>query len=768
MSVKAVPEILGFRSFFLRTMLCVGFILVVSNLHVYAQTATLRGFITDFSDGRPIPNVNVVLTDSTDVLFGAATDGDGYYQISQIRPGRYTLRITFIGYETHVDTLLFSGSDIVTLNIDLAVSEQVMDEVVVETEGGAAAVAAGLQTVRPSDLTRIPTPDISGDLASYLQTLPGFITLGDRGGQLFIRGGTSSQNLVLMDGMLVYQPFHIIGFFSAFPEDIVSYADIYAGGFGARYSGRISSAIDISMRSGNKHRFEGKVSAAPFLTSVRIEGPIKKDKISFLVSFRESVVEELAPLISSEPLPFRFGDRFAKIHVELGPNNQLSLLGMQTHDRGTIDPESVSELGNDAVRWKNTVFGARYLILPRNIPLLAELILSSSKVENASGPIDRPDRRSTAHRITSEANMTHYQGNTKVNWGLFARTILLDYAMGGLFQDYEFEKLSLIEVGIYLDTDIAVNDRLQINPSLSLNSFPSIYFTSLEPRIRIHWRPNGEAGRHEFSAAWGIYAQGITGVTDDRDAGSIFTAWLSTPIAQPVSQAMHAILGWQVQARSWLRFGAESYYKRLYNLAVPAWSALAKFTTTLELADGNVYGFDTRMEFQRPYLYGYIGYGFSWVEYQAAQENFGLWFGEPVQSYHPPHDRRHQINAVASLDLGSLTVNLRWQFGSGLPYTKPQGFDEWIPLRNLVDVRRAPGATRLIYEKPYRGRLPTYHRLDLSVDRFFRTRWGTLTVQAGMINVYNRQNLFYFDLFTVRRVDQLPVIPFVGMSMEVN
>jgi len=735
---------------------------------VNAQTATLRGFVTDVEDGRPIPNVNVVLTDTTETLLGAATDSDGYYQIGRIRPGTYILRATYIGYETYTDTLSLARSDIITLNIDLAVSEQVLDEVVVETEGGAATVAAGLQTVRPSDLTRIPTPDISGDLVSYLQTLPGIITLGDRGGQLFVRGGTSSQNLFLMDGMLVYQPFHIIGFFSAFPEDIVSYADVFAGGFGARYNGRISSAIDVSMRSGNKKRFEGKVSAAPFLTSVHVEGPIKKERISFLISLRESVVEEMAPYISSEPLPFRFGDAFAKIHAELGPNNQLSIIGLRTHDRGTIDPGKLSEAGNDAVRWNNTVFGVRYLILPRSIPLLAEIILSSSKVENTVGAVDRPERSSTAQRVNTEANITHYLGETKINWGMFARTLLLDYAMGGLFQDFEVNEMSLIEVGIYLDTDITMNDKLEFNPSLSINSFPSIYQSSMEPRLRLHYRPGGEDGRTELSAAWGLYTQGIAGITDDRDAGSVFTAWLNTPVARPVSRAMHTIVGWQMQARPWLRLGTEGYYKRLSNLAIPAWSALARFTTSLELADGHVYGLDTRVEFQRPFLYVYLGYGLSWVEYRAAQENFGLWFDEPVQRYHPPHDRRHQINAVASLEIGSVTVNARWQFGSGLPFTRPQGFDEWVPMRELTDVRRAPGATRLIYDKPYQGRLPTYHRLDLSVDRNIRTRWGALAVQAGMINIYNRDNLFYFDLFTVRRINQLPVIPFVGLSLEVK
>src|SRR5690606_24875027 len=150
------------------------------------------------------------------------------------------------------------------------------------------------------------TPDVEGDLATYLQTLPGVVTLGDRGGQLFVRGGTPSQNLVLIDGLLVYQPFHIIGFFSAFPQELVQSVDVYAGGFGPRYSGRVSSVIDVTMREGNKQRFEGAASVSPFLASARAEGPLRRGAVSFLASLRSSVIEPVAPTLIGQELPFQF------------------------------------------------------------------------------------------------------------------------------------------------------------------------------------------------------------------------------------------------------------------------------------------------------------------------------------------------------------------------------------------------------------------------------------------------------------------------------
>jgi hypothetical protein len=745
-----------------------GLLLCTAAPSALAQTATVRGFVTDSTDGQPLQDVNVVLENTTAGLTGTATGRDGYYQLGGLAPGTYALRVTSVGYAPVVDTLVLAAGALVTRSIALVPRAEALEEVVVETEGGPARVEGGLQRVRPGDLARIPTPDGGGDLASYLQTLPGVVALGDRGGQLFVRGGTPTQNLVLMDGMLVYQPFHIIGFFSAFPEDLVSYADVYAGGFGARYSNRLSSVIDVAMRSGNKQRFAAAASAAPFLTSLRVEGPISRGRLSFVGAVRESVIEQTAPALVGDALPFHFGDQFGKLHAQLGPNHQLSFTALHTFDRGTIGPEDAAPAAADAVRWENTVAGLRFLTLPRTIPILGEFLVSTSYVENVAGAPERPERSASAQRFNLEAHITHFAGDTRLNWGLYARTLLLEYALGGLFQNLAFDDISLVEAGLYGEAVIHLGDRLRLSPGVAVNSFPTTFNTTVEPRLRVTWRPAGDAGRHQLSAAWGLYRQGITGVSDERDAGSVFVAWLPTPSAEPNETAMHALLGWQMAALPGLTLGVEGYYKRLRNLAVPAWSALARFTTQLISADGTAYGLDARAEWQRGPFYLYAGYGFSVVEYEGAQDNFGLWFGEPVQQYHPPHDRRHQLNLVASAQVAGFEASVRWQYGSGLPYTRPYGFDNWIPLREPLDVRTLGGTYRLIYDRPYDGRLPAYHRLDVSVERRFRLGWGSTTLQAGVINAYDRANLFYLDLFTARRVDQLPLVPFAGLKIEVE
>jgi hypothetical protein len=171
-----------------------------------------------------------------------------------------------------------------------------------------------------------------------------------------------------------------------------------------------------------------------------------------------------------------------------------------------------------------------------------------------------------------------------------------------------------------------------------------------------------------------------------------------------------------------------------------------------------------RGEYDRGSFYGFLGYGWSWTQYELAQDPFQAWFGEPVQRYHPPHDRRHQANALASYEIGGFHLSGRWQVGSGLPFTRPIGFDEAIDYRfGVPDVRRTFGETRMVVEKPYLGRLPVVHRLDLAVQRTFGLSFLEFELQAGAINVYDRTNMFYYDIHTMSRVNQLPLVPYLSL-----
>lgn len=766
-----------------RRPLCTLALLIVAGLLsfpelVHAQrTATLRGFVVGADDGQALQGVNIAVRDMAgELVSGTATDLDGLYIILNLPAGRYAVVSSYIGYATQTDTLDLAEGEIRTHNIDLTPDTEALDEVLVESErlAGAARVTAGQQAVRPADIELVPSPDVSGDLINYLTTLPGIVSTGDRGGQLFIRGGEPSQNLVLLDGMILYQPFHILGFYSAFPSDVLNQADVYAGGFGSRFWGRLASVIDVQTRNGNKNRFSGVFTAAPFVSSAMVEGPVVPGKLSALVSARQSVIDIVGiDRMLGEDLPYEFGDIFAKVHGVINENNQFSVSGIWTHDRGRLGLPR-DGVPPDEIRWSNQGISGRYLVLPRTFPVRAEALFAVSRLTTELGPADAPTRSSTIEGFKASVDISYFGKRLDVNAGLHAQTPLPESQLGGLFQNVRSSRDVVGQVAFYLEPEFTIFNSLRIRPGLLVQHYRSHPFPFYEPRLRMVYT----AGKHEISGAAGVYHQEIIGLNDRRDATSIFTVWTAIPSPRDdsrgvdvregrIPQAIHGILGYRVNPSPQVEFSIEGYYKQLDNLFVSEWTAFPRFTTRLQPAEGTSYGADARLELRLGSFYGYVNYGLSSTRYQAKQASLELWYGTEVLDFRPPHDRRHQINALASYTLGRTELSARWQFGSGLPYSRVLGFDGFILMDGMVDVFETEGNSRVIYEGPYRGILPTYHRLDLSAERKFFVSGAEITIVASVINAYDRSNLFYLDLFTSERVDQLPLVPTVGVKVAV-
>ncbi|MAQ95502.1 hypothetical protein B1759_04700 [Rubrivirga sp. SAORIC476] len=745
--------------------------LLLATSSAWAQTGGLRGFVTGADDGQPLIGATVLAAPlAADGSLdgeprGAAADVDGLYVIPRLSVGRYLVRVSYVGYETEIDTLTIDAGPLRSYDVALRVETGGL-EVVVESERstGGARVTAGVQAIDPRDIDIVPAPDVSGDLASYLTTSPGVVTTGDRGGQLFVRGGEPSQNLVLLDGMALYQPFHVLGFYSAFPSDILAGADLYAGGFPARYGGQVSSVLDIQTRNGNKRQLAAAASVAPFVSAARVEGPIVQGTTSFVASGRVSVVEEGAARLVDRDLPFDFGDVFGKVHSVLTPNAQLSVQGIHTYDRGTIG-EDVGGTVPEEVSYRNTAAGLRFLYLPNVSALRAEILVNASSLESDQG-LDTlrnvPLRASSIGRINAETNLTFYLPSVDLKTGVFVRTNRLtsDLRLVGGDNLREF----YTEAGAYIEPELRLGG-LSVQGGVRVQSYPNDGRTYLEPRARIVWSGRGQ----EISAAGGLYHQEVIGVNDRRDVANVFTAWTRAR-SEEVPSAWHGIVGYRVTPTPWLELVAEGYYKYLQNLQVAEWTAFPRFSTGTQPADGEVYGLDTRVEVRAgDALYAYVSYGLSEVTYDAQGPNLELWYGSESLRFNPPHDRRHQLNALVSTTVAGVDLSARFQFGSGLPFTRALGFDRFISPNTPPDVFETPGTSRVIYERPYNGRLPTFHRLDLSADRTFTLRSGLdLTAQLALINAYDRANVFYYDTFTLQRVDQLPLIPSFGLKIAVN
>lgn len=737
--------------------------------HVAAQRAVVRGFVSEAGSEQVLQGASVGLRAADGRLLGAVTDGDGYFIITRVPPGRYTLRITFVGFAPYEETLDLVAGAVLRRRVVLAPQEAALEEVVVsaDAEQWVTAVAAGLAPVVPAQIARVPIPGVSGDLAAYLQTLPGITVQGDRGGLFFVRGGALDQNLALLDGLPVYMPFHVLSFYSAFPEAVVDEADVYTGGFGARYGSRLSSIMDVRARNGNKQQVAGAASVAPFLSTVRIEGPLVRDRVSVLGSVRHSLVEAVMPDLFGQNLPYRFGDQFGKVHAFLSPHHSLSVTALHTFDRGDIagtrktfegDRQAAAPNDSSEVAWENTVVGGTYTYLSGFLPLLARITVGRSEMTSEMGPPDARERRARIASVDLAAEVTYFLGANELRVGGIRRASTLSYELGGQFQGLpEVAGNDLTEVMGYVEADVRLAGvRLQAGGHLY--ALPARGRQWLDPRLRFSWRP--AAGRWQVHAAWGVYHQVVAGLNDERDIGNLFTAWVPTPDGAPVPGSMHALAGGTLRLAPGLSVAAEAFFKNFHDLSVPVFSAFPAFTTALQPADGEALGADLRLDFRdRPFWFasvldGYASYALSKVTYQTAQG-----------TYHPAHDRRHQVNILLHARKEAIGVTIQFQYGTGLPFTESGGFDKWLLLTPEVNVGTAPGRDRILYGPPFGGRQPSYQRLDFWLERRVERGRTVATLRLGALNLFNRHNLFYYDLFTFSRVDQLPFVPSVGLKI---
>lgn len=740
------------------------FSLTVAITEVLAQNYTVQGIITDQETSQPMEGANIALQklpSDNGQVYGMAADENGFYQIRNLQPGSYSLRISFIGFLVYSDTLDIGNQEILTISIGLTPDEEQLDEVVVAPIGGAARLEAGRQRISSEDIQRVPTPSGSGDLASYLQALPGVVTVGDRGGQFYIRGGSPAENMVLVDGTMIFQPFHILGFYSVFPAELVNEVDFYAGGFGPRYSGRTSSVMDVKMRDGDRYQYSGSAAVSPFVAEAIVEGPLRNGKSSFIASSRRSLVEYSSPLFMQEEYPVHFDSQYLKLSHFGVQDTRCSGLALRTHDRGQLDFD-----GGEVFQWKNFLFGGRCVVLPTGSDLLFDINAGISRVSNAVGNRTDPERFSWINRFNLDTNLTRYIRQTRFNYGMFVHIATLRYDLKDQFQIPQNAKEHILSGGGYIETTIPIGEQVRIYPGTVFTLFREKYNPILEPRLRISWEPAG-LNDAQLNLSFGRYTQSLVGLSDTRDASSAFSAWMTAPIGNSRMESIHGLIGWHQALGGGFHISFEGYHKRLRNIPVALWSTLAEFTTDLALADGKIVGGDFRLEYNRRPFYGFIGYGYTWTEYQSSQDHFGIWFGEPVQRYHPSHDRRHQINGLTSFELGKYTAAVRWELGTGLPFTRPIGFDEiFFYNEKLPDLHREFGTSRVILEKPYQGRTPAYHRLDISLERRFSFDLTQLVVQIGAVNAYDHRNLFYYDVYTHRRIDQLPFAPYLSLKLE--
>ncbi|HSI89902.1 MAG TPA: TonB-dependent receptor, partial [Adhaeribacter sp.] len=282
----------------------------------WAQTAEVRGFLYNEKNGEPLIYSNILIFKDSKLVQGAQTDVNGYFSVTRIQPGTYELTVRALSFDTLTIPLTLKANEIKTQKLYLKPSDINLKEVEVTTSKTekTTTVNVAVEKISPREITKLPSIGGEPDIAQYLQTIPGVVSTGDQGGQLYIRGGTPIQTLFLLDGMVIYNPFHSIGLFSVFDTDIIRNVEVYTGGFNAEYGGRTSAVMDVTTRDGNRKKLGGIVSVNPFTSKLLLEGPLSKPKdggtsnSSFLLTGRTSYLEQSSKVFykyaNEEGLPY--------------------------------------------------------------------------------------------------------------------------------------------------------------------------------------------------------------------------------------------------------------------------------------------------------------------------------------------------------------------------------------------------------------------------------------------------------------------------------
>ncbi len=732
-------------------------------------------------------------TDSSTVT-GALTDVNGFFSIAGMNKGKYILKIDNMAYNTitrNIEVKDSKGILDVKFEMEKSASVKEFDEVSVSAEGKQKRNEVQVSTLKldKKGLERIPSVGAENDIVGAFSVTPGVVTTGDQGGQLYVRGGTPIQNKILLDGMTIYNPFHSIGFFSIFETELVKNVDIYTGGFDAKYGGRISSVMDITYRDGNRKQFGGKVSASPFLAKAVFEGPLGKTTDStnaagsYIFSAKHSLLDytskSLYPAVNEgNGLPFNFTDLYGKITFNSDGGSKFSAFGF--HNQDSVNYE-IADLN-----WRSSGGGMNFLLVPSSSPIFIKGHINGSQYETTFTEIGTEPRNSKIGGFDLGFDFTYFLKNEgELNYGLnfngFSTSFITYNEAKRKIESTSFTT----EIGTYFNYRL-VKNRWVVQPSIRVQVYSSLGTISPEPRLGLKYNAS-EKLRLKFSG--GRFSQNFTSASSDKDVVNLFNGLLSAPqnvqstfvdqfqnersVRNGIQYAWHAIGGFEYDLGKYITVNIEGYYKYFSQLSNinqnKLYEDLAQFAYIDDvykkdfiIESGESYGVDLLLKYskERLFLWGVYSYGYS-----------TRWDG--FMEYFPVFDRRHNINMVGSYIFGKkkdLELNIRWNLGSGLPFTPTAGFYQGenfsggvttdITTTNPSDVSTLLGTFNS-------QRLPAYHRLDVTVKKQFTFKnEDVLEVIASVTNVYDRNNIFYINRVTNKTIYQFPILPSMGISYK--
>lgn len=747
---------------------------VMMTIMAYGQTGTVRGNLYDKDTGEPIIYANVYIDGTTE---GTNSDVNGFFTLPNVDIGDYILVATYIGYDTVRSEVRIKDNRIENRNLYMTENAVKLQSVNISArrERSRSEVQVSAVSISQREIKALPSAGGEPDIAQYLQVIPGVISTGDQGGQIYIRGGSPVQNKIMLDGLTIYNPFHSIGFFSIFETDIIKNVDVLSGGFSAEHGGRVSAVVDIQTREGNKKNLSGAVSVSPFLVKGRIEGPIVKfsedggSSTSFVLTTKKSIIQETSKSLYEyavdDPevgLPFSFQDTYGKISVNSPTGSNFNFFGFKFTD-------SYNNPNIANIDWSNVGGGANFRLIPKRSNLVMSGQIGYSSYEIELDNQDESPRLSKIREIVGAFDFTYFGGKNEFNYGVEIKSIRTDFDFTNPFNINIDNFQNTTELAGYLKYKQIIAEKLILQPSVRLHYYASQGTPSFEPRLGVKYNMTDNL---RFKAAAGVYTQNILSTSNERDVVNLFSGFLTGPesrvvgldgenLTNKLQKSNHLVAGFEYNLTQNIEFNVEGYFKDFPQLIVLNRNKTEVTDPDYTVETGDAYGIDFTAKYTLPRLYLYGTYSHGYVNRFDGEQEYPTVF-----------DRRHNANLLATVDIdetGTWQFSARWNLGSGFPFTQTQGFYNYLSFLAGVEtdyLTANPDDVGIIYsEQRNGGRLPYYHRLDLSLRKKieFRNNFG-LEITAAVTNAYDRENIFYFDRVRYDRENQLPIIPSVSIK----
>lgn len=725
----------------------------------FAQSKfTINGYVKDAENGEELIGATVTVKE---LRTGTITNVYGFYALS-LDQGIYTIQFSYLGYEL-VEREFDLKSDL-EVNIDLPVEALTMDDVVITDkpiDANVTDISMSQNELNIKQIKKLPALFGEPDIIKTIQLLPGVISAGEGTSSFFVRGGSADQNLILIDEAPIYDPSHLFGLFSVFNADVIKDTELYKGGIPSRFGGRLSSILEVRTKDGNNKKFGGSAGIGLLASRIMLEGPIKKDKSSFIISARRSYVDVFLKAAGEEN-SVHFYDVNAKASWKNDNKNRFFLAVYLGRDVFSFDDTFGFDWGNatGTFRW-NHLFNDR---LFSNTSIIASNFDYKLNLEDPSSGFDWT---SNLREFTFKEDLNYFLNpNNELEFGYhltyrqFSPGTIRPTSESSLFAVNELDEMFALDHALYLGNQQKVSDKLILKYGLRLSVFQNVgnqevysyedpqenldpirtdtisygnlenikTYVNLEPRISARYILNSNSS---IKASYNRMVQN-THLISSGTVPIPFNTWSpSSPYLEPQVADQVALGYFRNVKDNTIELSAEVYYKDIQNVTDFADNAQLFFNRDLstEFRQGSSwsYGLELLAQKQEGQFTGFISYTWSKTERDIPGVNRG-------EAFLANYDRRHVFNLVGTYD-----YNDKWQFGgnftysTGRPTTVPAGRYEYDGYQ--VD-----------YITERNGYLlPAYHRFDLSATYIpvpKKKRKWTGTWVFSIYNVYSRQNAF--------------------------